>query len=272
MAYQPLVSFDTNKINKQWGIAGSNKFGLQKSGFVPEGVGAGAASKNVYDENFDFEKFDYNYNPWGEGSEAQAAMESFNMRLKANSQEAMQEFARLKRDAFGYQYESPLAQETTSRRDAFWGNQRGTGGGYIWGTKDDIDYGRGDSFDSSSTKDKYGRTVLQEGVHAKNISRDRGGQNDFNIMTHRVAGKQLNKVDEYMLWRYDVATTQIAAAGLQIGSGETELINDDWRAAAIDKTVAGSAGKGQVGPVTAGAVGRQERQSGKQQFTKGIQL
>lgn len=257
----------------------TGKFGLQEYGFTPEGVGGGEASRNLYDPAFDFEKFDINYNPWGEGSDAYATKEVFEQRLKANEGEALSEFTRLKRDAFGYSYQSPtnayLKAGADPKRSRWESQQRGGSGGGVWGTKDDIATGRGGAWDPNATKDKYGREVLIKGT---NLSAQARGHDDRlaqqrSFLTYKVGPQKLSKVDEYMLWRYDIASSQYHEAGVEIGSGESELYTGlSHLGSNVDKTTAQQAAEGQKGPVTAGGVGRHERQAGKQSFTRAVQL
>jgi len=256
----------TKAIAASGGYRGATYRGLQRTGYKPAGIGGGGFSQNIYDPDFDFNKYDINYNPWGEGADAEAMKEAFETRLMENSEEAMKEFARLKRDAFGYSYTTvPGAASSVSvapsAQEQRHGSARDTG---VWGTKDDIVYGRGEGYDSTASKDKYGRTVLRAGKASPFGRGDSwGGQKEHTV---HVRGKELSAIDEYKLWRYDVMTTQTKEA---VGTGPNDLYTGlDYMGLTIDKSLAPQAGVGQAGPQTAGGVDRAARQQGQSLFAR----
>lgn len=250
------------------------KYGLQEKGFTYTPKDTTQFSQALYDQNFDFEKFDINYNPWGEGPDAYAQKQAFEESLKTNSVDVAHDYNRLQHKAEGYQY-IELGTRGNDGLVTLGDNlsTRELGGGRM---AFEQGYKEGDTFVKQTqgwgrdSYDKYvkvniggsgfgGKDRSHSEAYAEN-ARNRGDR------TVRVAGEQLTGVEEYKKWRYDVAASQIDGS---LGQGENELYTGlGYLGTNVDKTTTMQAYSGASGPETAVRVGRAERQAGASAFKR----
>lgn len=251
-------------------------FGIQRTGFAPSAQAiltkGKSYTKALLDPNFDFEKWQRTENPFvtGTGPDAQAVgqmdIDAFDQLLIRNDAETLQHYADLRLRTEGYQFDTPrgIVDPNSMKAKRYERSNAAERAGRFSPL--------GGSILASKTSRRENVTTYKSfRIGDTNPRDDRGaGPSTFKVDTTRNPGA-VTAIDEYMLWRYDVRYSQTRQ---DVGAGESEDYTGFSSANfQVDKTTAQLAGQGQAGPVTAGGVGRHERQSGKSQFTtRGVQL
>jgi hypothetical protein len=217
-----------------------------------------------------YDRFDFNYNPWGQGPDAVAMKAAFEQRFDTNLDDAKSEFSNLNQKAYGYRF-TEIGTNTAggSGRDTF-----------------DAAAKYGDPEESVGTT--FGRAnpndpSIAPRIGAGGFGRLGGGGPDAMVQEAELAairGDQQITVDpepltpqeEYMLYRYE---RRAAITSTPAGMGE---IDYDY-ASDIGVTQISKAGQSsfvQLGAPQLGGsqVTRAERAAGKQNFRRptGAQL
>lgn len=256
----------------------SYKYGNQFAGFTPEDTKITGASNALYDPSFDFKKYDIHYNPWGEGADAEAMKQSFEEQLKANDAISGQEYNALSRKEAGYTYTQlgGVGAKAEKLRDSM-----------VTFGEDGVDYqtlgmSKRQAFESGIKKgdtfvkqgeDREGKTIWGQinvgkagkyGLNNKRASQDEAyGRGDITVMA---AGQELNEVEAYKKWRYDVAAAQMKA---DIGTGVNEAYTGlDYLGTEVDKTMGQDPYSRQAGPAVEDEIGRAQRQAGTREFKR----
>jgi len=211
-------------------------------------------------EDLRHDRFEYDYNPWGTGSEAQVQRRQFEEMLTSNEQQLVNTYNRLAQKAYGYSYYQ-LAGETRSAvpassytgayshynqtgmtaREAF---ERGITSNTIAITQD---VGRGETF----------TTYAQRGQTAHGAPGADPAGTQINVL-----GQKLTDIQEYQLYRIEHMLA--SQEDLRLGSGD---IGDYDYASALG--ISGQfKGQGQEGytgldPARERIISRQQRAGGK---------